>query len=87
MLHSTPIHQYLNPIPLKHLEPDDTKPIQYIPMARCNSPVLSTCPLHTNSGCGKERGIVIGPWRPAKAAPVTGTTLRTSGPAPAVSRQ
>ena len=25
-------------------------------------PVLSTCPLHTNSGCGKERRISIGPW-------------------------
>ena len=24
--------------------------------------VLSTCPLHTNSGCGKERRIFIGPW-------------------------
>ena len=31
-------------------------------------PVLSTCPLHTNSGCVKERRILIGPWRPAKAA-------------------
>ena len=31
-------------------------------------PVLSTCPLHTNSGCGKERRILIGPWWPAKAA-------------------
>ena len=30
--------------------------------------VLSTCPLHTNSGWGKERRILIGPWRPAKAA-------------------
>ena len=25
------------------------------------SPVLSTCPLHTNSGCGKERRILVGP--------------------------
>ena len=25
-------------------------------------PVISTCPLHTNSGCGKERRILIGPW-------------------------
>ena len=25
-------------------------------------PVLSTCPLQTNSGCGKERRILIGPW-------------------------
>ena len=30
--------------------------------------VLSACPLHTNSGCGKERRILIGPWRPAKEA-------------------
>ena len=33
-------------------------------------PVLSTCPLHTKSGCGKERRILIGPWGSAKAAPV-----------------
>ena len=26
------------------------------------TPVLSTRPLHTNSGCGKERRILIGPW-------------------------
>ena len=25
-------------------------------------PVLSTCLLHTNSGCGKERRILFGPW-------------------------
>ena len=25
-------------------------------------PVLSTCPLHTNSGFGKERRILISPW-------------------------
>ena len=25
-------------------------------------PVLSTCPLHNNNGCGKERRILIGPW-------------------------
>ena len=24
--------------------------------------LLSTCPLYTNSGCGKERRILIGPW-------------------------
>ena len=27
-----------------------------------NTPVLSTCPLQTNSGCGKERRILIAPW-------------------------
>ena len=26
------------------------------------SPVLSACPLHTNSGRGKERRKLIGPW-------------------------
>ena len=26
------------------------------------SPILSACPLHANSGCGKERRILIGPW-------------------------
>ena len=25
-------------------------------------PVLSTCPLRTNIGCGKERRILPGPW-------------------------
>ena len=25
-------------------------------------PVLSTCSLHINSGCGNERRILIGPW-------------------------
>ena len=32
--------------------------------------VFSTCLLHINSGCGKERRILIGPWWSAKAAPV-----------------
>ena len=32
--------------------------------------LLSTCPLHTNSGWGKERRLLICPWSPAKAAPV-----------------
>ena len=32
------------------------------------SPVLSTCPPHTNNECGKERRILIGPWSLAKAA-------------------
>ena len=35
---------------------------------RCYIQVLSTCPLHTNSGCGKERRILSGPWWPSKAA-------------------
>ena len=25
-------------------------------------PVLLTCPLHANSGCRKERRILLGPW-------------------------
>ena len=36
--------------------------LQYIISHHCNTPVLSTCPLHTNSGCGKERRILIGSW-------------------------
>ena len=32
------------------------------------TPRYSICPLHTYSGCGKERRILIGPWCPAKAA-------------------
>ena len=35
-----------------------------------NTPVLSICPLHTDSGCRKERRVLIGPWWPVKAAPV-----------------
>ena len=31
---------------------------------------ISRCPLHTNSGCGKERRILIDPWWPAKATPI-----------------
>ena len=31
-------------------------------------PVVSTCPLDTNSGRRKERRMLIGPWGPAKAA-------------------
>ena len=40
------------------------------PVKHIIPPVLSTYPLHTNSGCEKERRILIGPWRSAKAAPV-----------------
>ena len=43
-------------------------PVQLTASSRIVPPVLSTCPLHTNSGCGKERRILIGPWGPAKAA-------------------
>ena len=39
-----------------------------ITYSRVAGMILSTCPLHTNSGCGKERRILICPWRPAKAA-------------------
>ena len=41
----------------------------------CGSPMLSTCPLYTNSGCGKERRHSFG------------TTLRLTDPVPADSRQ
>ena len=35
---------------------------QLICASLSQSTILSTCPLHTNSGCGKERRILIGPW-------------------------
>ena len=33
-------------------------------------PVLSTCPLHTNSRCGEKRQVLDDAWGPAKAATV-----------------
>ena len=33
----------------------------FVPVPVPTLPLLSTCPLHTNSGCGKERRILIGP--------------------------
>ena len=48
-----------------------------------DTPVLSTCSLHTNSGYGKERRILIGLPRQHSF----GTTLRFTGPVPADSRQ
>ena len=47
-----------------------------------------TCPIHTNSGCGKGEAHINWSMVTCKmAAPVTGTTLRTTGPVPADSRQ
>ena len=49
--------------------------------------VMSTIPVIVG-GVGKERRIKNWPMvMPEKAAPVTGTTLRTTGPVPADSRQ
>ena len=46
--------------------------------------LLSTCPLHTNSGCGKREAHINWTMVTCKiAAPFTGTTLRTTGPVPA----
>ena len=42
--------------------------------------------LRTNSGCGKERRMLIGPSWPAKAA-VVRNYLELNGPVPADSRQ
>ena len=42
--------------------------IGHISIVDLVSPVLSTCPLYANSGCGKEWRILIGPWLPVKAA-------------------
>ena len=48
----------------------------------------SKSPLHTNSGCGKRQAHINWSMVTCKmAAPVTGTTLRTTGPVPADSRQ
>ena len=50
--------------------------------------LLSTCPLHTKSGCGKSEAHIKWSKVTCKmAAPVTGTTLRTTGPVPADPRQ
>ena len=50
--------------------------------------LLSTCLLQTNSGCGKRETHINWSMVTCKmAAPVTGTTLRTTGPVPADSRQ
>ena len=51
-----------------------------------------TCPLHTNKkvGVGKERRTFIHNWSMViaeKTAPVTGMTLRTTGPVPTDFRQ
>ena len=46
-------------------------------------PVLSTCPLHTISGCGKERRILVDLPRQHSFR----TALRFTGPVPADSRQ
>ena len=49
-------------------------------------PVLSTCPLHTNSGCGKERRILLVHGDLPRQHSF-GTTLRFADPVPADSRQ
>ena len=52
--------------------------------------ILSTCPLHSNSsGCGKREVHINWSMVTCKmaAVPVTGTTLRTTGPVPVDSRQ
>ena len=50
--------------------------------------LLSICQLHTTSGCGKREAHINWSMVTCKmAAPVTGTTLRTTGPVPAESRQ
>ena len=44
-------------------------------------------PLDTISGCGKREAHINWSMVMQKAAPVAGTTLRTTGPVPADSRQ
>ena len=36
--------------------------VSRIELMKLLPPVLSACPLHINSGCGKERRILIGLW-------------------------
>ena len=43
------------------------------------TPAILTCPLYTNSGCGKERCILFGPWGPAKAEPLLALCQQTLG--------
>ena len=42
--------------------PDDHAPEVLSTYGSHIDKALSACPLHTNSGCGKERRILIGPW-------------------------
>ena len=59
----------------------------YPRISRSPLPILSTCPLHTNSGCGNRGAHINWSMMTSKtAAPVTETTLRTTGPVPADSR-
>ena len=58
-------------------------------IAYSTSDIFGTTYAHYISilGVGKERRVLIGSWWPAKAAPLTGTTLSTAGLVPAESRQ
>ena len=49
--------------------------------------LLSTCPLHTNSGCGEREAHINWSMVTCQGSTRTGTTLRTTGPVPADSRQ
>ena len=54
---------------------------QFMSYTRVRYILYRTCPLHTNSGCGKRDA--HNNWSMMKsenAAPVTGTTVRTTGP-------
>ena len=61
--HPSPITHHISVVVPK-VHPSSSRATTY------NNILLSICPLHTNSGCGKERRILIGPWSSAKAAPV-----------------
>ena len=47
---------------LCHQPPSGQSRFYRVTQLRTDTPVLSTGPLHTNSGCGKERRILIAPW-------------------------
>ena len=46
---------------LCHQPPSGQSRVYRVTQLRTDTPVLSTCSLHTNSGCGKERRILIAP--------------------------
>ena len=48
--------------------PPQPKPTKNNVVLSIVPPALSACLLHTNSGFGKERRMLVGPWEPAKAA-------------------
>ena len=75
------------PIVIVEVSNSFLKFVRQVNIAFCTCMVMSI-PIVYCSGCGKREALKY--WFlviPEKAAPVTGTTLRTTGPAPADSPQ